>query len=76
MNRPRILRFTKVSDFSLHDLALVDSPAFHFTMDACSNGEVYNLIVHGGDRGGLDGVSLWGNNIWVHDVEVSNRDEW
>ncbi|KAK1760071.1 pectin lyase fold/virulence factor [Echria macrotheca] len=72
---PRILRFTKVTNFSVHDLALVDSPAFHFTADTCTNGEVYNLIVHGGDRGGLDGVDVWGTNIWVHDVEVSNRDE-
>ena len=45
-------------------------------MDTCSNGEIFNLIIHGGDRGGLDGIGLWGTNIWVHDVEVSNRDEW
>lgn len=45
-------------------------------MDSCSNGEVYNLVVRGGDRGGLDGVDVWGTNIWVHDVEVTNRDEW
>jgi rhamnogalacturonan hydrolase len=34
------------------------------------------MIIHGGDRGGLDGVDIWSENIWVHDVEVSNRDEW
>jgi hypothetical protein len=45
-------------------------------MDTCTNGEVYNLIIRGGDRGGLDGVDVWSTNIWVHDVEVSNRDEW
>ncbi|KAK4446313.1 pectin lyase fold/virulence factor [Podospora aff. communis PSN243] len=72
---PRILRLTKVTNFSVHDVALVDSPAFHLTIDSSSNGEVYNLIIHGGDRGGLDGVGLWGTNIHVHDVEVSNRDE-
>lgn len=37
---PRILRLTDVSEFSVHDLALVDSPAFHFSMDSCTNGEV------------------------------------
>ncbi|KAK5651605.1 hypothetical protein OQA88_11878 [Cercophora sp. LCS_1] len=72
---PRILRLTKVTDFSVHDLALVDSPAFHLTMDTVSNGEVYNLVIHGGDRGGLDGVGFWGTNLHIHDVEVSNRDE-
>lgn len=41
---PRILRFTDVSDFSVHDLALVDSPAFHFSMDTCTNGEVSRPI--------------------------------
>lgn len=47
---PRILRFYEVVDFSIHDVALVDSPAFHFTMDTCSNGEVYNMIVRGGNE--------------------------
>jgi rhamnogalacturonan hydrolase len=45
-------------------------------LDTCTNGEVYNLIIHGGDRGGLDGINVWSRNIWIHDVEVSNRAEW
>lgn len=72
---PRILRLYEVTDFSVHDIALVDSPAYHLTMDTCTNGEVYNMIVRGGNRGGLDGVDVWGTNIWVHDVEVTNKDE-
>ncbi|KAH6884173.1 pectin lyase fold/virulence factor [Thelonectria olida] len=72
---PRILRFYDVNDFSIHDVALVDSPAFHFTMDTCTNGEVYNMVIHGGNRGGLDGIDVWSTNIWIHDVEVSNKDE-
>ncbi|KAH7009905.1 pectin lyase fold/virulence factor [Ilyonectria destructans] len=72
---PRILRFYDVNGFSIHDVALVDSPQFHFAMDTCTDGEVYNMIIHGGNRGGLDGISLWSTNIWVHDVEVSNKDE-
>ncbi|KAG6009227.1 hypothetical protein E4U21_003080 [Claviceps maximensis] len=51
------------------------APAFHLTLDNSTNGEVYNLVIHGGYQGGLDGVDVWGSNIWVHDVEVSNKDE-
>ena len=42
---PRLVRLTKVNNFSFHDIKLVDSPAFHLTMDTCTNGEVYNTIV-------------------------------
>ncbi|KAJ4213282.1 hypothetical protein NW759_011124 [Fusarium solani] len=72
---PRILRFYDVKGFSIHDVALVDAPAFHFSLDTCSDGEVYNMAIHGGARGGLDGIDVWGSNIWIHDVEVSNKDE-
>lgn len=67
---PRILRLYDVTDFSVHDIALTDSPSFHFVMDTCTNGEVYNMAIRGGDEGGLDGIDLWGDNIWVHDVCV------
>ncbi|KAH7126106.1 pectin lyase fold/virulence factor [Dactylonectria macrodidyma] len=72
---PRILRFYDVTSFSIHDVALVDSPAFHFSLDTCTDGEVYNMVIHGGNRGGLDGIDVWGTNIWIHDLEVSNKDE-
>ncbi|KAG6811922.1 hypothetical protein H0H92_005253 [Tricholoma furcatifolium] len=72
---PRILRLYEVTDFSIHDIILVDSPAYHLTLDTCTNGEVYNTLIRGGNEGGLDGVDVWGNNIWVHDVEVTNKDE-
>ncbi|KAL1970633.1 hypothetical protein VTN77DRAFT_4277 [Rasamsonia byssochlamydoides] len=72
---PRILRLYEVSHFSVHNIALTDSPSFHFSMDTCSNGEVYNMAIRGGDEGGLDGIDVWGTNIWVHDVEVTNKDE-
>lgn len=65
---PRLLRLYDVENFSVHDFILVDSPSFHFTMDTCSNGEVYNMAIRGGNSGGLDGVDVWGSNIWVHDV--------
>jgi rhamnogalacturonan hydrolase len=71
----RLVRLVKVTNFSMHDLALVDAPAFHLFLDGCSNGEVYNLAIRGGDHGGLDGVDVTGTNIHVHDVMVTNKDE-
>ena len=37
---PRLIRLVKVNHFSLHDIMLIDSPAFHLIVDNCSNGEV------------------------------------
>ncbi|KAI9499030.1 RGase A [Zychaea mexicana] len=72
---PRILRLTMVDTFSVHDITLVDAPAFHFSLDTCTNGEVYNMAIRGADHGGLDGIDVWGENIWIHDVMVTNKDE-
>ncbi|OKL60948.1 putative rhamnogalacturonase B [Talaromyces atroroseus] len=69
---PRILRLYEVTDFSVHDIALTDSPSFHFTMDTCTNGEVYNMAIRGGNEGGLDGIDVWGDNIWIHDSPAEN----
>jgi hypothetical protein len=33
------------------------------------------MVIYGGYEGGLDGIDIWGENIWVHDIEVSNKDE-
>lgn len=33
------------------------------------------MVIRGGNEGGLDGIDVWGTNIWVHDVEVTNKDE-
>jgi hypothetical protein len=70
---PRLLRLYDVSDFAVHDIALVDSPSFHLTIDTCKNGEIYNMAIRGGAHGGLDGISLWSENMWVHDVMVTNK---
>lgn len=72
---PRLMRFVDVSDFSFHDFALVDAPSFHLAIDTCSNGEIYNVIIRGADMGGTDGVDVWGTNLWLHDIMVTNRDE-
>jgi rhamnogalacturonan hydrolase len=70
---PRILRLYEVSDFSVHDLALTDSPSFHFSMDTCTNGEVYNMAIRGANEGGLDGIDVWSDNIWIHDVCLNSH---
>jgi len=44
-------------------------------IDSSNNGEIYNMAIRGANIGGSDGVDVWGNNVWVHDVEVTNRDE-
>ncbi|KIP03607.1 glycoside hydrolase family 28 protein [Phlebiopsis gigantea 11061_1 CR5-6] len=72
---PRLLRIITSKNFSLHDLIFVDSPEFHVIIDNSSNGELYNLAIRGADIGGSDGIDLSGSNVWVHDVEVTNRDE-
>ncbi|KNG82934.1 rhamnogalacturonase B [Aspergillus nomiae NRRL 13137] len=71
----RTLRLQKTSSFAVHDIILVDSPAFHLSLDTVTDGEVYNVVVRGGNSGGLDGIDVWGENVWVHDVEVTNKDE-
>jgi rhamnogalacturonan hydrolase len=65
---PRILRFVKTSNFAVHDIAFADAPSFHFSMDTCKNGEVYNMAIRGANRGGLDGIDVWSDNMWLHDV--------
>ncbi|RAL14468.1 putative extracellular rhamnogalacturonase [Aspergillus homomorphus CBS 101889] len=72
---PRLLRLYDVTDFSVHDFILVDSPSFHFSIDTCTNGEIYNMAIRGANHGGLDGIDVWSENIWIHDVEVTNKDE-
>lgn len=57
-----------MKNFFIHDLALFDAPAFHLVMDTCANGEVYNMAIRGANEGGLDGIDVWGTNIWIHGV--------
>ncbi|KAF8320340.1 rhamnogalacturonase [Clavulina sp. PMI_390] len=72
---PRLIRIVTSTSFSVHDLVLVDSPEFHLIIDTGSRGNIYNMAIRGADIGGSDGIDVWGDNIWVHDVEVTNRDE-
>lgn len=72
----RFFRFQDISNFSVHGFAAIDSPSYYFVFDSCSNGEIYNLLIRGvAGIGMTDAIDIWGNNIWVHDVEVTNGDE-
>lgn len=33
------------------------------------------MAIRGGNQGGLDGVDIWGENVFIHDVMVTNKDE-
>ncbi|GAB1194034.1 hypothetical protein APSETT444_003272 [Aspergillus pseudonomiae] len=68
----RTLRLQKTSSFAVHDIILVDSPAFHLSLDTVTDGEVYNVVVRGGNSGGLDGIDVWSENVWVHDNPSHN----
>lgn len=63
---PRLVRLQSVTSFSFHDMILVDAPVFHLVCDTCTNGEIYNTIIRGGNKGGLDGIDVWGSNVHVH----------
>ncbi|KAK5131749.1 hypothetical protein LTR08_000580 [Meristemomyces frigidus] len=73
--RPRLVRIVSPTNASFHDLILVDSPKFHFVFDVAMNIEVYHLTIRGANLGSYDGIDAIGENYWVHDIEVSNRDE-
>lgn len=72
----RLLRFITVSDLSVHNLLLIDSPTFHLIFNGVSNLELFYLTIRGPDIGGTDGVDLiCTDNCYIHDIEVTNRDE-
>ncbi|CRG92059.1 hypothetical protein PISL3812_09114 [Talaromyces islandicus] len=72
----RLFRFEDLEDFSVHGIAAIDSPAYYFVFDTVSNGEIYNILIRGITvLGATDGIDVWGNNVWVHDIEATNGDE-
>ncbi|KAM0209972.1 hypothetical protein ACHAPA_008211 [Fusarium lateritium] len=73
--RPRLVRLISPIDTAVHDLILVDSPKFHIVFDFAENLEVYHLTIRGANLGSYDGVDVVGTNYWIHDIEVTNRDE-
>ncbi|KAM0226730.1 hypothetical protein ACHAPO_012119 [Fusarium lateritium] len=73
--RPRLVRLISPIGTAVHDLILVDSPKFHIVFDFAENLEVYHLTIRGANLGSYDGVDVVGTNYWIHDIEVTNRDE-
>ncbi|KAL8714111.1 MAG: hypothetical protein Q9220_001839 [cf. Caloplaca sp. 1 TL-2023] len=72
----RLLRFIKVTGLSVHHLLLIDSPTFHLIFNNVANLEAYYLTIRGSDIGGTDGIDLiCTDNCYLHDFEVTNRDE-
>lgn len=73
---PRFIRFKYVNNFSVHGFPTIDSVAYYEFFEECTNGEIYNLLVRGSTKFGVtDAFDISGENIWVHNIEVSNGDE-
>ncbi|KXH62702.1 murein transglycosylase, partial [Colletotrichum salicis] len=73
--RPRLVRLISPINTAVHDLILVDSPKFHIVCAFAVKLEVYYLTIRGANLGSYDGVDVVGTNYWIHDIEVTNRDE-
>ncbi|KAH8594647.1 pectin lyase fold/virulence factor, partial [Bisporella sp. PMI_857] len=72
----RLFRFISSKDISIHDMIFVDAPTFHLVFNNVKNLEAYRLTVRGPNIGGTDGVDLvCDDNCYLHDIEVTNRDE-
>ncbi|OJJ65902.1 hypothetical protein ASPBRDRAFT_667043 [Aspergillus brasiliensis CBS 101740] len=74
-DRPRLVRLISPTNASAHDLILVDSPKFHIVFDFAVNLEAYHLTIRGANLGSYDGIDAIGTNYYIHDNEVTNRDE-
>lgn len=72
----RLFRFISSTCVSIHDIILVDSPTFHLIFNDVSNLEAYQITIRGPNQGGTDGIDLiCTDNCYLHDIEVTNRDE-
>jgi rhamnogalacturonan hydrolase len=73
---PRLARFKEMRHFSIHGIALIESPSYYLTLDTVTNGEIYNIIMRGATvLGATDAIDVWGENVWIHDIEATNGDE-
>ncbi|KAJ5973989.1 CAZyme family GH28 [Penicillium waksmanii] len=75
IERPRLVRLVSPINATVHDLILVDSPKFHIILNFALNVEVYHLTIRGANLGSYDGIDAIGTNYYIHDNEVTNRDE-
>ncbi|PMD24596.1 glycoside hydrolase family 28 protein [Hyaloscypha hepaticicola] len=72
----RLLRLVSCTSISIHDLIFVDSPTFHLVFNSVSNMEAYHITIRGPSLGGTDGIDVaCTDNCYLHDIEVTNRDE-
>ncbi|OKL57526.1 hypothetical protein UA08_07098 [Talaromyces atroroseus] len=72
----RLVRLIDMDSVSIHNMILIDSPTFHFVLDDVSNLELFYVTIRAGDIGATDGIDLiCTNNCYLHDFEVTNRDE-
>lgn len=72
----RLLRFVNTSEVSIHNVILIDAPTFHLVLNSVSNIDVYYITIRGGDIGGTDGIDIiCTDNCYLHEFEVTNRDE-
>lgn len=72
----RLLLFITVTNLSVHNLILVDSPTFHLIFNGVSNLEACYMTIRGPNIGGTDGIDLiCTDNCHLHDFEATNRDE-
>ena len=72
---PRFMRLQDIDGFSMHGLALVDSPSYYVVLDNVRNGEIYNMILRGITVGMTDAFDVSAVNTWIHDIEITNGDE-
>jgi rhamnogalacturonan hydrolase len=57
-------------------MIFVDSPTFHLVFNEVSNLEAYHITIRGPSIGGTDGIDIiCTDNCYLHDIEVTNRDE-
>ncbi|KAF5856467.1 hypothetical protein ETB97_007298 [Aspergillus alliaceus] len=71
--RPRLVRLISLTNASLHDLILIDSPKFYTILDFAVNVEAYHLTIRGANLGSYDGIDGIGTNYYIHDNEYARN---
>lgn len=61
---PRFFHFKYVTSFSVHGFAAINSVAYYYVFEECTNGEIYNLLVRGVSTiSATDAFDISGDNI-------------
>ncbi|KAJ3338435.1 hypothetical protein HDU93_009531 [Gonapodya sp. JEL0774] len=72
---PRILRLVQITNFSLHDIAFFDSPAFHIVLGETVAPPLAFAIEINEMSVPSKTLAQINNNCHVRNIEVTNRDE-